>query len=155
MSDNQNLLTIKALSVTINGRVILKDIDLNIPERVVVAIIGPSGCGKSVLLKSIVGLLKQELKSPGDLHYEGRIDYDGSNLLELPERQLEAVRKNIAYINQHPVAFPMSLYDNVAFGLKYWEPSLSRTEINDRIKTALVDVGLWGGCIAQNARERH
>jgi phosphate transport system ATP-binding protein len=63
--------------------------------------------------------------------------------LDLPEREFEAVRKNIAYINQYPVAFPMSLHENIGFGLKYWEPSISRTELNDRIELALKDIGLW------------
>lgn len=143
VSNERSLLTINSFSVLINGKQIVKDINLSVPERTVVAIIGPSGCGKSVLLKSIVGLLKQELKSPKALTYHGTVEHKGVNLLDLTEPQLEPIRKTIAYINQYPIPFPMSLRDNIAFGLKYWNPSASRSEVNDRIEVALKDVGLW------------
>ena len=115
----------------------LKNINLQIPEGKVTAFIGPSGCGKSTLLRTFNKMyaLYPEQRA------EGEIVMDGENLLTT-KRDISLLRARIGMVFQKPTPFPMSIYDNIAFGVKMFE-SLSRPEMDDRVEWALTKAALW------------
>ena len=115
----------------------LKNINLNIPEGKVTAFIGPSGCGKSTLLRTFNKMfaLYPEQRA------EGAIMMDGENLLTT-NRDISLLRARVGMVFQKPTPFPMSIYDNIAFGVKMFE-KLSRSEMDDRVEWALTKAALW------------
>ncbi|MBS7458937.1 phosphate ABC transporter ATP-binding protein PstB [Coralloluteibacterium stylophorae] len=115
----------------------LKALDLTIPEKRVTALIGPSGCGKSTLLRIFNRIYSIY---PGQ-HARGEILLDGENILD-PRYPLNRLRSKIGMVFQKPVPFPMSIYDNVAYGLKHHE-KLRRGELDARVEEALTQAALW------------
>ncbi len=115
----------------------LKNINLDIPDNEVTAFIGPSGCGKSTLLRTFNRMYELY---PGQ-RAEGSILLDNRNVLEKKE-DLNRLRAKIGMVFQKPTPFPMSIYDNIAFGVKLYE-SLSKGEMNDRVEWALQKAALW------------
>jgi len=115
----------------------LKEITMPIAKNSVTALIGPSGCGKSTLLRSIN---RMHDLYPGN-KYEGEIIYNGRNILD-PKEDLIDLRINIGMIFQKPTAFPMSIMDNVAYGLKL-QGIKNKTELKDRVEKALTDAAIW------------
>ncbi|HEY9101293.1 phosphate ABC transporter ATP-binding protein PstB [Chitinimonas sp.] len=115
----------------------LKNINLDIPEKKVTAFIGPSGCGKSTLLRTFNRMYDLYPK----LRAEGEILFNGGNVLDKGV-DLNVLRAKIGMVFQKPTPFPMSIYDNVAFGVKLYE-NLSRSEMDDRIEWALQKAALW------------
>ena len=115
----------------------LKNINLQIPEGKVTAFIGPSGCGKSTLLRT---LNKMYALYP-EQRAEGEILMDGENLLT-SKRDISLLRARIGMVFQKPTPFPMSIYDNIAFGVKMFE-TLPRSEMDDRVEWALTKAALW------------
>ncbi|GAB3243368.1 phosphate ABC transporter ATP-binding protein [Chitinimonas naiadis] len=115
----------------------LKNIDLDIPEKKVTAFIGPSGCGKSTLLRTFNRMYDLYPK----LRAEGQILFNGGNVLDKGV-DLNVLRAKVGMVFQKPTPFPMSIYDNVAFGVKLYE-NLSRSEMDDRIEWALQKAALW------------
>jgi len=115
----------------------LKNINLRIPEGKVTAFIGPSGCGKSTLLRTFNKMyaLYPEQRA------EGEILMDGENLLTT-KRDISLLRARIGMVFQKPTPFPMSIYDNIAFGVKMFE-TLPRSEMDDRVEWALTKAALW------------
>ncbi|MFY8125923.1 MAG: phosphate ABC transporter ATP-binding protein PstB [Hydrogenophaga sp.] len=116
----------------------LKDVNLNIAERKVTAFIGPSGCGKSTLLRT---LNRMYSLYPGQ-RAEGEILFYGQDILD-KKQDLNLLRARIGMVFQKPTPFPMSIYDNIAFGVRLYE-SLSRDEMDDRVEWALTKAALWG-----------
>lgn len=116
----------------------LKNINLNIAERHVTAFIGPSGCGKSTLLRTLNRMYDLY---PGQ-RAVGEINFYGNNILD-PKQDLNLLRSRIGMIFQKPTPFPMSIYDNIAFGVKLYE-SLSRAEMDERVEWSLTKAALWG-----------
>jgi phosphate transport system ATP-binding protein len=116
----------------------LKDINLIIPEKMVTAFIGPSGCGKSTLLRTFNRMyqLYPQQKATGE------ILLDGENILS-NRQDLNTLRAKVGMVFQKPTPFPMSIYDNIAFGVKLYE-NLSRHDMDDRIEWALKKAALWG-----------
>jgi phosphate transport system ATP-binding protein len=116
----------------------LKNINLTIPERKVTAFIGPSGCGKSTLLRTFNRMfeLYPEQRATGE------IVMDGENLLT-SKSDVALIRAKIGMVFQKPTPFPMSIYDNVAFGVKLFE-SLNLSDMDDRVEWALRKAALWG-----------
>nr|WP_275761346.1 phosphate ABC transporter ATP-binding protein PstB [Ralstonia pseudosolanacearum] len=116
----------------------LKNISLQIPEKQVTAFIGPSGCGKSTLLRTFNKMyaLYPEQRA------EGEINMDGENLLT-SRMDIALLRAKVGMVFQKPTPFPMSIYDNIAFGVKLFE-RLSRSEMDDRVEWALTKSALWG-----------
>ena len=104
----------------------LKNINLDILERRVTAFIGPSGCGKSTLLRTLNRMYDLY---PGQ-RAEGRIMMNGKNVLD-KDQDLNLLRARVGMVFQKPTPFPMSIYDNVAFGVKLYE-SLSKAEMDER-----------------------
>src|SRR3954466_8165221 len=115
----------------------LKNISLDIPEKRVTAFIGPSGCGKSTLLRTF----NRMYELYPEQRAEGEVVMDGSNLLTSKE-DVSLVRAKIGMVFQKPTPFPMSIYDNVAFGVKLFE-SLPRVEMDERVEWALKKAALW------------
>jgi phosphate transport system ATP-binding protein len=115
----------------------LKNINLQIPEGKVTAFIGPSGCGKSTLLRTFNKMyaLYPEQRA------EGEILMDGENLLTY-SKDISLLRARVGMVFQKPTPFPMSIYDNIAFGVKMFE-TLSRPEMDDRVEWALTKAALW------------
>jgi len=106
----------------------LKGINLDIPERKVTAFIGPSGCGKSTLLRT---LNRMYSLYPGQ-RASGEILMDGKNMID-PAVDVNELRAKVGMVFQKPTPFPMSIYDNIAFGVRLFE-NLSRVEMDERVE---------------------
>ena len=115
----------------------LKNINLDIEEKKVTAFIGPSGCGKSTLLRSLNRMYDLY---PGQ-RAEGEINFYGENILE-PKRDLNLLRSRIGMVFQKPTPFPMSIYENIAFGVRLYE-NLTRAEMDERVEWSLNQAALW------------
>ena len=115
----------------------LKNINLNIEQGKVTAFIGPSGCGKSTLLRTLNRMYDLY---PGQ-RAEGEINFYGQNILE-PGQDLNLLRSRIGMVFQKPTPFPMSIYENIAFGVRLYE-KLSRSEMDERVEWALKKAALW------------
>ena len=115
----------------------LKGINLDIAEHKVTAFIGPSGCGKSTLLRT---LNRMYSLYPGQ-RAEGQISLYGDNVLDA-KQDLNLLRARVGMVFQKPTPFPMSIYDNIAFGVKLYE-NLSRSEMDDRVEWALSKAAIW------------
>jgi phosphate transport system ATP-binding protein len=115
----------------------LKNIDLDIPDRKVTAFIGPSGCGKSTLLRTF----NRMFELYPDQRALGQINVDGRNVLDRGE-DVSLLRARIGMVFQKPTPFPMSIYDNIAFGVRLFE-QLPRVEMDERVEWALKKAALW------------
>ena len=115
----------------------LKSINLSIPEKKVTAFIGPSGCGKSTLLRTFNRMYQLYPKQKAT----GEIMLDGENILD-KKQDLNSLRAKIGMVFQKPTPFPMSIYDNIAFGVKLYE-SLSKRDMEERVEWALRKAALW------------
>ena len=115
----------------------LKNISLDIAERRVTAFIGPSGCGKSTLLRT---LNRMYSLYPGQ-RAAGEIMLDGDNILA-PGVDINLLRAKVGMVFQKPTPFPMSIYDNIAFGVGLYE-KLSTREMDERVEWALTKAALW------------
>jgi phosphate transport system ATP-binding protein len=130
-------LEVRNLQFYYGGFHALKNISLDIPERMVTAFIGPSGCGKSTLLRTFNKMyaLYPEQRA------EGQILMDGENLIDI-KQDVALVRARIGMVFQRPTPFPMSIYDNVAFGVRLFE-NLIKRDLDDRVEWALARAALW------------
>ena len=115
----------------------LKNINLQIAEKKVTAFIGPSGCGKSTLLR----VFNRMYELYPEQRAEGEVSVDGENILTSRE-DVALIRAKIGMIFQKPTPFPMSIYDNIAFGVKLFE-KLSRSAMDERVEWALRKAALW------------
>jgi len=115
----------------------LKGVTLPLHDRRVTAFIGPSGCGKSTLLR----ILNRIYELYPNQTATGEVVVDGENILS-PGLDLNLVRSKIGMVFQKPTPFPMSIHDNIAFGIKLYE-RLPKSELDDRIESALRRAALW------------
>ena len=115
----------------------LKAISMDFPARQVTGLIGPSGCGKSTLLRV---LNRMYSLYPGH-RAEGAVLMDGENILS-PDIDLNGLRSRIGMVFQRPTPFPMSIYDNVAYGIRLYE-SLPSRELDERVEEALKRAAIW------------
>jgi phosphate transport system ATP-binding protein len=115
----------------------LKDINLNIAEKKVTAFIGPSGCGKSTLLRTFNRMYQLYPQQTAT----GSIILDGDNILD-KSQDLNKLRAKIGMVFQKPTPFPMSIYDNIAFGVKLYQ-NLSKNDMDERVEWALKKAALW------------
>ncbi len=127
----------KHLRVSVHDHEILKDINITIPSKQLTAIIGPSGCGKTTLLKSFNRLLEIH----ENVRITGEILVDGSNILQ-PKLDVPNIRKKMGLLSQKPYPLPMSIYDNVAYGLRIHN-HMSAKKINDAVTYCLQEAGIW------------
>ncbi|HEX5756335.1 MAG TPA: phosphate ABC transporter ATP-binding protein PstB [Arenimonas sp.] len=115
----------------------IKPLDLDIPEKRVTALIGPSGCGKSTLLRIFNRIYSIY---PGQ-RASGQVLLDGDNVLD-PGYSLNKLRSKIGMVFQKPVPFPMSIYDNIAYGIGHYQ-KLSKADLDVRVEEALTQAALW------------
>jgi phosphate transport system ATP-binding protein len=115
----------------------LKSIQLDIPEKCVTAFIGPSGCGKSTLLR----VFNRMYELYPNQKATGQVLMDGQNLID-PKVDLNKLRAKVGMVFQKPTPFPMSIYDNITFGVQLYE-RLGRTELEERVEWALTKAALW------------
>ncbi len=115
----------------------LKSISVPLYAHQVTAFIGPSGCGKSTLLR----VLNRMYDLYPNQRAEGEVILDGVNILR-PEQDLNLLRARVGMVFQKPTPFPMSIRDNVAFGIKLYQ-KLPKAELRDRVEAALVQAALW------------
>jgi phosphate transport system ATP-binding protein len=116
----------------------LKSISVPLYAHKVTAFIGPSGCGKSTLLR----VLNRMYDLYPNQRAEGEVILDGVNILR-PEQDLNLLRARVGMVFQKPTPFPMSIHDNVAFGIKLYQ-KLPKAELRDRVEAALMQAALWG-----------
>jgi len=115
----------------------LRGIDIDIPERQVTALIGPSGCGKSTLLRVFNRIYALYPKQRA----EGRVLLDGEDVLD-PAYPINRLRSKVGMVFQKPVPFPMTIFENVAYGIRHHE-RLPKAEMADRVEQALHQAALW------------
>ena len=115
----------------------LKGIDLDVPEHKVTAFIGPSGCGKSTLLRTF----NRMFELYPEQRAQGRVLLDGEDLLASPQ-DVALLRARVGMVFQKPTPFPMSIHDNIAFGVKLFE-RLNAADMDERVEWALRKAALW------------
>jgi phosphate transport system ATP-binding protein len=115
----------------------LKAVNVPLYDRKVTAFIGPSGCGKSTLLR----ILNRIYDLYPNQRAEGEVLLDGDNIIE-PGQDLNLLRARIGMVFQKPTPFPMSIYENIAFGIRLYE-KLSRAELDQRVESALRRAAIW------------
>jgi phosphate transport system ATP-binding protein len=115
----------------------LKRVNLEIPEKQVTAFIGPSGCGKSTLLRTF----NRMFELYPEQRAEGEVLLHGENLLT-SKQDVSLIRARIGMVFQKPTPFPMSIYDNIAFGVRLFE-DLPRGRMDERVEWALTKAALW------------
>ena len=115
----------------------VKHINLDVPEKRVTALIGPSGCGKSTLLRIFNRIYALYPK----LEARGEVLLDGEDILS-PKYPMNRLRSKVGMVFQKPVPFPMTIFENVAYGIRHHE-KLSKADMNDRVEHALRQGALW------------
>ncbi|WP_298013101.1 phosphate ABC transporter ATP-binding protein PstB [uncultured Aquabacterium sp.] len=115
----------------------LKNVNMELPENKVTAFIGPSGCGKSTLLRTF----NRMFELYPEQRAEGQILLDGQDILTTKE-DVSLIRARVGMVFQKPTPFPMSIYENIAFGVRLFE-NLSRVEMDERVEWALKKAALW------------
>ena len=130
-------LAVRDLNFYYGGFHALRDINMDIAENKVTAFIGPSGCGKSTLLRTFNRMFELY---PGQ-RAEGAIELDGEDLLN-SRLDISLIRAKVGMVFQKPTPFPMSIYDNIAFGVRLFE-RLSKGEMDERVEWALTKAALW------------
>ncbi|SFU49458.1 phosphate ABC transporter ATP-binding protein, PhoT family (TC 3.A.1.7.1) [Halomonas korlensis] len=130
-------LEIEGLCLAYGDKTALRDVTLRVPRHRVTAFIGPSGCGKSTLLRALNRL--HDLNE--DVVRQGRIRLEGSDI-HGPEMDVAQLRRRVGMVFQAPNPFPMSIYDNVAFGLRL-QGGLRKRQLDDAVEEALTAAALW------------
>lgn len=130
-------ITIRDLDFYYGNFQALKNINIDIPEKKVTAFIGPSGCGKSTLLRTF----NRMYDLYPSMHAKGQITLDGQNILA-KDMDVNLLRARVGMVFQKPTPFPMSIYDNVAFGVRLYE-KLSKAELDERVEWSLKKAALW------------
>jgi len=133
----RNKIEVKDLNFYYGDFHAIKNVNMSIKENKVTAFIGPSGCGKSTLLRTFNRMYELY---PGQ-RAEGEILLDGENLLT-SKLDISLIRAKIGMVFQKPTPFPMSIYDNIAFGVRLFE-KLSKGEMDERVEWALTKAALW------------
>lgn len=130
-------LSVRNLNVYLSKNHILKDVNLDIPDKAITCIIGPSGCGKTTLLKTFNRLLQNSI----DVKIEGEVLVDGENV-HGRNVDIEAIRKKMGLLSQRPCPLPMSIFDNIAYGPRIHGIRRKKT-LKIIVEKYLTEVGLW------------
>ncbi len=115
----------------------VKNINIDVPEKRVTALIGPSGCGKSTLLRVFNRIYALYPK----MEAKGEVLLDGENILD-PKYPMNRLRSKVGMVFQKPVPFPMTIYENVAYGIRHHE-KLNKADLDARVELALRQAALW------------
>ena len=129
--------SIRGLNFYYGDHLALKNVSLPLYSHKVTAFIGPSGCGKSTLLRILNRMYDLYPKQRAD----GEVLLDGENILKT-DVDLNLLRSRVGMVFQKPTPFPMSIYDNIAFGIKLYE-KVGKSELDDRVEAALKSAALW------------
>src|ERR1700723_4148476 len=129
--------TIRDLNFYYGTNKALKSITLDLPDKKVTGMIGPSGCGKSTLLR----VLNRMYDLYPNQRATGEVLFDGGNILS-PKQDLNLLRARIGMVFQKPTPFPMSIYENIAFGIRLYE-RMPKSELDGRVETSLRRAALW------------
>jgi phosphate transport system ATP-binding protein len=138
VSNLEQKVSIRDLKFYYGDLLALKSVSVPLYAHKVTAFIGPSGCGKSTLLR----VLNRMYDLYPNQRAEGEVILDGENILR-PEQDLNLLRARVGMVFQKPTPFPMSIHDNVAFGIKLYQ-KLPKAELRDRVEAALIQAALWG-----------
>jgi phosphate transport system ATP-binding protein len=130
-------ISVRGLDFYYGANKALKAINMNLPDRQVTGMIGPSGCGKSTLLRV---LNRMYSLYPGQ-RAEGEVLLDGDNIVA-PDADLNALRAKVGMVFQKPTPFPMTIYENIAFGVRLHE-KLSKSQMDERVEWALARAAIW------------
>jgi phosphate transport system ATP-binding protein len=130
-------ISVRNLKFYYGSSLALKSITLPLFDRQVTSFIGPSGCGKSTLLR----VLNRMYDLYPNQHAEGEVIFDGANILD-PNQDLNLLRSRIGMVFQKPTPFPMTIYENIAFGVRLYE-RLPKSEIDVRVESSLQKAALW------------
>ena len=132
-----NIITVKDMCLWYGDHLALKDVSIEIPEKSITAFIGPSGCGKSTFLKTLNRMndLIPGVKITGDIRYEGTDIFS-------KEVDVNNLRKEIGMVFQKPNPFPMSIYDNIAYGPRT-HGITNKVELDEIVERALRDAAIW------------
>ncbi len=132
-----SIMTVRDLCLWYGKAQALKHINMEIPEKSITALIGPSGCGKSTFLKTLNRMndLVSSVKITGEVMYNGENIYDNSV-------DVNELRKNIGMVFQKPNPFPMSIYDNIAYGPRT-HGIRSKAKLDDIVERSLRDAAIW------------
>ena len=131
---NNSILQLKDVSVYYSSKKILDNINIDFEKNKITSIIGPSGCGKSTLLKTINKIILEE----NDAIVNGDIYFNDINTNNIP---IETLRKNIGIVFQTPTPFPMTIYKNISYALKYY--GFNKKQIEERVKDILKLTSLY------------
>ena len=133
----QDIITVKDLCLWYGAHQALKDIQIHIPEKSITAFIGPSGCGKSTFLKTLNRMndLVPGVKITGDVRYHGADIY-------APGTDVNELRRQIGMVFQKPNPFPMSIYDNIAYGPRT-HGIKSKAKLDELVERSLRDAAIW------------
>jgi phosphate transport system ATP-binding protein len=129
---------IKDLSVRYGERTVLDKINLEFPRGQITVIMGPSGCGKTTLLKGI----NRFLELVDGARVSGQVMIDGQDIYA-PGVDVTEIRKNVGLLAQRPYPLPMSIYDNVAYGMRIHQMYRNGTEMDSKVRHYLEEAGLW------------
>ncbi len=132
-----SIIEIRDLKLWYGDHQALKGISMDIPEHKITALIGPSGCGKSTFLKT----LNRMNDLADDVRITGEVTYDGNNIFS-PDVSVNELRKQVGMVFQKPNPFPMSIYDNVAYGPRI-HGIRSKEELDEIVERSLKDAALW------------
>ena len=132
---NNPIITVRDMNLWYGQTQALKNINIDIPEKSITALIGPSGCGKSTFLKSLNRMqdLVPSVKITGDIRYEGR---------DIFEWEVNNLRKEVGMVFQKPNPFPMSIYDNIAYGPRT-HGITNKAQLDDIVEKALRGAAIW------------
>ena len=132
---NNPIITVRDMNLWYGQTQALKNINIDIPEKSITALIGPSGCGKSTFLKSLNRMqdLVPSVKITGDLRYEGK---------DIFECEVNNLRKEIGMVFQKPNPFPMSIYDNIAYGPRT-HGITSKAQLDEIVEKSLRGASIW------------
>lgn len=136
-TDLRTKISVKDLKFFYGESQALKNINLQLYANKVTALIGPSGCGKSTLLR----VLNRMYDLYPRQRAEGEVLLDGENILDA-KQDLNLLRARVGMVFQKPTPFPMSIYENIAFGIRLYE-KLPKSELDDRVETALKGAAIW------------
>jgi len=140
MTENKNIvekISINKLDFYYGNSRALKQVTLPLYQNMVTAFIGPSGCGKSTLLR----VLNRMYDIYPNQHAEGEVLFEGENIL-VPGLDLNLLRARIGMVFQKPTPFPMTIYENISFGIKLYE-SLPKSEMDGRVEDSLRRAAIW------------
>jgi phosphate transport system ATP-binding protein len=130
-------ISIQDLNVHIGDNHILKNINIDFPDKKVTSLIGPSGCGKTTLLKTMNRLLDRQ----NDVRVEGKVLVDGENIYD-PGVEVTHIRKKMGLLSQRPFPLPMNIYDNIAYGQRI-HGNNNKKELDEIVEKYLRGVNLW------------